>query len=552
MTDETPVLASEPPFVWPSLSVLAGEADYGFPVPFQKVLESASAVRGVASAVDHRGAEWLETILCERPDLKALVILAVFGGCPTRRHDLEGLLDLEARTEGRVQFRVLPMAVDAGAPANCLVAMPADGTAPVFLFGPTPNFSIDGADRTQVNLGFTAEAALSDQWRRWFDWTWLQAAQLTEVTANIPALTPATGTPEAAAQWEAYCADCANSKQPAAATVDPKTGEVQSGTKADGSEDPTPTTILELPKLDSLADRIARLFGAGRQVTIAYSSAVRPLDAPVNPRIFGQESKHQNGAVIQRQSFRISVFSDEELKRINAFRKGTQTIIEKLGLPLEIGLYWLPNKIIPIFEKEIKAKNEEAKKAFEDLIGGSAEDYVKAKIEEIKKDVTTVYRRFRGKGEVPPSALTEIVDDLTFRIERALGEQFVTPVTFSEVRFPLPKESDSQAPWAQAAKLVLALARFPRKALARPKAFSGLQTSRSEILEAMNIEDDAIIKTEPGRKRENRALGEKILLERIVDANMADHDRCEAGFMVIDGRSSADIDHFIAERESGQ
>ena len=68
----------------------------------------------------------------------------------------------------------------------------------------------------------------------------------------------------------------------------------------------------------------------------------------------------------------------------------------------------------------------------------------------------------------------------------------------------------------------------------------------------MNIEDDAIIKMEPGRNRENRARGEEKLLERIVDANMADRDRCEAGFMVIDGRSSADIDHFIAEMESGQ
>jgi hypothetical protein len=546
------VLATAPPFVWPCVPVLLGEADYALPVPFQPTLENAATVLGVASAVDHCGGEWLETVLGERPSLNALVILAVFAGCPTRRRDLEGLIDLQARAKGGVQFRVLPMAMDVGAPANCLVAMPSDGAAPVFLVGPTPNFGIDGADRTQVNLAFAAEAALFDQWRRWFDWTWLQAAPLTDVTADIPALVPATGTPEAAAQWRAYCAICGESEQPAAPAIDPETGEVQPAKKADGSEDPPPTTVAGLSKLDKLADRVARLFSAGRQVTIAYSSAIRPLDAPVSPRVFGQEAEHRDGTVVQRQSFRISVFSEEELKQINDYRRGSQTIIEKLGLPLEKGLYWLPNKVIPIFEKEIKVKNEEAQKALAKLVGGNAENFVTNKIAKIRQDLAVVYRRLGGNGDVPASALTELVDDLTLRIEHAFGEQFVAPVTFSEVHFSLPKESSSQAPWAQAKKLILALARFPREVLARPKALSGLQTPRPEILTAMNVEDDAILKVANGRQREDRARAETQILDRITGAKITDRDSCEAGFMLIDGRSSIDIDRFIAEKESAR
>jgi hypothetical protein len=68
-------------------------------------------------------------------------------------------------------------------------------------------------------------------------------------------------------------------------------------------------------------------------VTIAYSSSVRPLDAPVNPATLGQQSEYRDGSIVQRQSFRVSVFDDAELREINEFRRGSQTVIEKLGLP---------------------------------------------------------------------------------------------------------------------------------------------------------------------------------------------------------------------------
>ena len=65
--------------------------------------------------------------------------------------------------------------------------------------------------------------------------------------------------------------------------------------------------------------------------------------------------------VVQRQSFRVSAFTEEELKKIEGYRKGTQAIIKKLCLPLEKGLYWIPDQMHSIFDKEVEAKNEEAK-----------------------------------------------------------------------------------------------------------------------------------------------------------------------------------------------
>ena len=545
-----------PPFIWPSAARQAHDESAH---TLQHALKDATTILGIASAVDCRGVKWLQEFLGQSSDPQVRVVLAVFGGCPTRSDDLLRLLDLQAQEENdRIQFRILPMAGGPGAPANCLVAVPAEDYPPVFLFGPTPNFGIDSADRTQVNMCFEAEPLLCYQWQEWFDIIWPQAAPLTEATADIPALVPATGTPDAAAEWQTYCDLCAQIVEPrdgGRPATDPETGEVLPGQEGDGSEAPTPITIANRPKPDKLADRVARLFKAGRQFTIDHSSAVRPLHVPVNPRLLGQKAQTRDGTVVQRQSFTVSAFSEGELKQINDYRQATRTIAEKLGLPLAQGVYWLPRQAVKIFESEQEAANEEAKKALDELVGNTADSFVNSKLDSIQSDLQKVYQRLGGQGEVSQSALREVIDDLKRRISHALEGPLVAQVTYSAIQFlPPQEESDGQAPWAQAEKLILALARFPRKVLAHPKrSLSGLITQESEILTAMDVENDAILKELKNRfQAENRARSEEQVLDRISDAEITSRDRCKAGLMLIEGRSRRDIDRFIAEKESGQ
>ena len=470
------------------------------------------------------------------------------------------LLDFQARTESdRVQFRILPMEGGSVAPANCLVTLPAAGTPPIFLVGPTPNFGIDNAERTQVNLCFEAELELFEQWRLWFDAIWLQAAPLTKATVHIPALVAATGTRGAAEEWQTYCDLCAQFVERRDGQIpvnDSEASEVLSGQEDDGSEDPpsTPTTIAELPKFDRLEDRVTRLFRAGQQVTIAHSSAVRPLVVPINPRLLRQEPQIHDGTVVQRQSFSISAFSDNELRTINTFRRASRTILEKLGLPLATGVYWLPNQAIDIFKREWQSRNEEAKKTLNQIVGGNADNFVDGKISSIQDDLNRVYQRLGGAGEVSRSTLTEVVSDIKRRISHAIEGQLATPVTYSEVRFLTQKESNEQAPWAQAEKLVLALARFPRKVIAHPKGtLSGMTTTDVDILTAMDVENDAILRDWEKKRfeSERRARSEEGVLDRISEADIASRDRCEATLMLIDGRSRSDVYSFIAEKESG-
>ena len=535
------------PYVWPSATELMEQVRNSPTIPFDHALENTASIIGIVSGIEERGVTWLEAFLKQKPELVARIILAVYAACPTRSHHLTRLLDLQTQAEGKIIFRILPkISTGAVAPANCLTAVPVDRTAPVFLFGPTPNFGIDGADRTQVNMAFKAEIALFDQWYHWFSVTWEQAAPLTEATADIPTLIPAPGSLKAADLWKEFCDRCAKSKPPM--SVKPETEDGQDGKKPDDLENPIS------PPPDPLVDRMNRLIEKGKQVTIAHSHAVQPVEYPVNPRLLGLKSEYRNGTVIQRQSFRVSAFTNEELKKIEGFRKGTQAIIKKLGLPLEKGLYWMPNQVVSIFENEIEAKNKEARLVLAMLVGGNARSFVESKKNQIKENLTAVSKRLEGGDNVSQDALRKVTDGLSSRIQRILDERLLTPVTPSEVRFDLLEKEGWQAPWAQAEKLMLSLARFPRQAILRPATLLGLQTSQSEILIAMNIADDIILEVEKQDRweAEYRSRSELRTLEWIENTNIEGRDRCEAIFMLIDGKSHFEIHQFIAKRESTQ
>ncbi len=536
------------PYVWPSAAELMGQAYKGPAVPFDHALENTTSILGIVSDIDDRGVIYLEAFLKQRPEIVARIILALYAGCPTRSHHLTRLLDLQAQAAGKIIFRVLPkISIGIGAPANCLAAVPVDKTAPVFLFGSTSNFGIDGADRTQVNMAFKAEMALFDRWYHWFNDTWSQAAPLTETTANIPALIPAPGSEEGAALWKEFCDRCAKSKPPMPVKPEPEDGQ-------DDKEPDDPEVLISIPLPDPLVDRMNRLIEKGKQVTIAQSSMAQPLEIPVSPRLLGLEAEYRDGTVVQRQSFRISVFTNEELKKIEGYRKGTQTIIKKLSLSLEKGLYWMPDQVISIFENEIEAKNEDARQALAMMVGGNARDFVADKKNQIKEDLIKVFERLGGRGYVSLQTLRKVTDDLSSRIQSALDERLLAQVTSSRVQFDLLEKEGWQAPWAQAEKLMLALARFPRQVILGTKALSDLQTSEFEILTAMNIADDIILEKEKEYRwgARDRSRSELEILKRIENANIGGRDRCEAIFMLIDGKSHCEIDEFITKREQTQ
>ena len=548
------------PFAWPIPSDGSESESDRTSVPFAHFAH-ASGIAGIASDIDDRGVAWLEELL-GNSERKALILLAVYAGCPTRCKHLSRLLKLQNRSTQGTEFRILPMAGGTGAPANCLTLVSPDGSNPVCFFGATPNFGIPDPDPTQFNMAFRVDPALEDKLYSWFNSTWARAAPLTEATARIPALVPATGSADASKQWNEYCKKCVKDEQ-----GEPQQGE-ESETPNRGVEDDDsttssaseetgkqpPSTSVGLHRLDRLAERVTHILGKGQQVTVVYGGALKPLDVPINARFFDQDPEERKGTVVRRQTFRIAAFSKEEQKMIDEYRKASRNVINKLGLPFEKGLYWMSDEMVPIFKKELSIIEEKAKADLIEIVGGKADSFVKSKRTQIMEDLEQMYLELVGKGGLPEGRLTEVLDRLEQRIQNALESEIVAPVTFHRITVDLQKTQPHEAPWAQMEKLVLALARFPRRGISKPNTLSGMTTGRNSILDAMNIEDDSILRIRKDSLNDatRRSDWDLDQLERIADSDIEYRDRCKAYFMMIDGKMSSEIQNFVDTKWSQQ
>ena len=547
------------PFVWPIPVDGSESKSDGQGVPFEQLAADARSIAGIVSDIDASGVARLEVLL-RGTKRKALIVLAVYAGCPTRSEHLTRLLEIQNRATEGTEFRILPMVAGTGAPANCLTLVSQDKSNPVCLVGATPNFGIPDPDPTQFNVAFRTDPALEDKWSSWFDSTWARAARLTESTAGIPGLVPATGSADAAGQWNEYCRICSKheheetQQEAEAEALDEDSEGSTTSSESEKTDQQPPSASIGLNRLDRLADRVIRILGRGRQVTVVYGGAVKPLDVPISARFFDQDPEERKGTVVRRQTFRIAAFSKEEQKEIEDYRKASRNVINKLGLPFENGLYWMSDEMVPIFKNELSVIEEQAKAALIALVCGKADTFVASKRTQIKENLEQMYKEVGGTGELPGGRLTDVLDRLERRIQNAVESEIVAPVTFHRITVDLQNTRTHEAPWAQMERLVLALARFPRRVISKPKTLSGITACQKSILDAMNLEDDSILRLKENSLRDATRQSDWDLyqLERIADSDIKERDRCKAYFMIIDGRESSQIQKFVDEKWSQQ
>jgi len=537
------------PYVWPFPVDESESRPSGENVPYEEVTAAARSISGVVSDIDAHGVAWLEELLHE-PKREARIVLALYAGCPTRVEQLTRLLEIQRREASRIEFRVLPVTVATGAPANCLTVIPGDGRNPVCLFGGTPNFGISKYDPTQFNVAFRADLALIDEWYSWFERTRIRGAPLTESTAKIPSLIPATGSAEAAAQWRDYCNVCANEEQEeetqqaesSATPVQNIDASIQTSVSNQTPRQPT-SASSSVSRLVQLVARVTRLLKKGRLVTAVSTGAVGPLDIPVNARFFNQQSEDRDEFVVHRQSFRISAFTEEEQQQIDTYRNHTRTVMNSLGLPFERALRWMPHKMIPLFKKELSALEKEAGALINQFVRSNLKTFIEDRRTQIEECLKRTYKEFGGQGDLPPDKLNEVLDKLEGKIQKALDSGIVTPVSFLDVAIDLQRPQAHEDPWKQVETLILALARFPRKNILRPKVFPKLTTDPALIHDAMNVQDDAIVTlNEADPVQATRiAKRELNLLDRIVNSDIETPYRCMVYLMIIAGKSDTEI-----------
>jgi hypothetical protein len=531
VTDEP--LRPVPPFVWPEPRVIEGVREYA-DLPLTDLARGSRGLFGTVSGPTSRGIAVLRAWLDANPRLTANLIVAVYPACTTRAADLTALRDLAARTPDRLNARVFPCDGVRARPANVLCFLARDADTVHVATGPTEDLGIDPRP-AEVNFVYQSDPPLVECFRRYFDWLWAQSRPVSAVgVVDIPDLTIPPGTTEGTLLWSRY-RDAWIESDPSGelAAVDPENGAVRvSGQRGDPLT--SPTEALGLAALDDLADAVARLYQKGSLVSIDKLSRVPPLNAPLNPGLFGLSTLIQRGAVTRRLSLHVSIIDETTIKEIDKRRQGIRSLLNWFSFPLGDSMRWIPDEARPLFESELGRVNSEGQKLLRDLLRNDVKTFVSTRMSALTADLNAMYQELGGVGDVTPEILGRVAETLTRRLERASAGNLLPDVTYSRIGFSASR-NDWASPWGQAYSLLAAIGAFPRKALSDGFFLRGLRVPEDDVLRVMDVADDTLPDQTATGSLRDRCRVELELLDRISDASIGARDRCVFAWRIIRG-----------------
>ena len=408
-------------------------------------------------------------------------MISIHPTCRTSESDLQDLIRLVERHGDRAAFKVFPEASLLDRSSNLLCLCGADGSSAVSV-GPTENMGFASASPSQANLASVVTAATFEACRKWFDYLWGIAGILRpDVASSMPNLVLPDGDVEAARQWEDYRRRCLGNEsdieQPLRAAIDPESGEVVLFDQNDEPV-PSPTEAIGVPKLDQLADSVARVCELGALVSVDKLSRIPPLEAPVKPEWFGVESFLHTGMVRAQTSIKVAPFDEATLKKIDRLRRVSGELLPSASFALADGVRWMPKLAIPLFEAALTEANSEAKKLLGATVGDDVDAFLMSQRERIRTDAQRMYESYHPGGKIPDSAVANILEELRSRLEKTKADKLIPRVAYSPVAFNPSQKSEWSSPWGQAFALLKGIAEFPREAMTNRFFWRGIRTKR--------------------------------------------------------------------------
>lgn len=533
---KTEPIEPQMPFVWPEPRVSAGVGCYTSDLPFESAVRSAETVFGIVSAIDSRAINWMEGFLADREDSKLRLVVSIHPTCRTTETDLQELLRLMERHGERAGFKVFPERSLEDRSSNLFCLHGADGSLAVST-GPTENLGYAPASASHANVAMQVTAGAFEACRKWFDYLWAMAGPLRpEVAATMPRLVLPEGDLEASRLWDEFRMQCLNQsateQEPVRVEVDPESGEVilidEHGEPID-----SPTEEIGVPKLDHLAEGVARVFDLGALVSIDKLSRIPPLEAPVKPEWFGVDSFRQTGMVRAQTSIKVAPFDEKTLKKIDRLRRVSGELLPRYSFSLADGVRWIPRAAISLFEAALTAANDDAKKILGATVGDSVEEFLLSQRDRIRADAQRMYEAYHPSGKIPESAVGNILDELKARLDRTRADKIIPRVAYSPVAFNPSQSSEWSSPWGQAFALLKGIAEFPRQAMTDRFFWQGIRTDEDALIKAMDVADDYLVKEYGGRKAKQQAETDLELIKQLEDASGDAQDKCRALWALI-------------------
>lgn len=536
------------PFVWPEPRVSAGVGCYASDLPFDSAVRSAETVFGVVSAIDSRAINWMEGFLADQADSKLRLVVSIHPTCRTTEADLQELLRLVERHVDRAGFKVFPERSLEHRSSNLLCLHGPDGSLAIST-GPTENLGYAPASASHANVAMQVTAGAFEACRKWFDYLWGIAGPLRpEIAATMPRLVLPEGDLEASRLWDAFRKQCLDQsvaeQEPVRVEVDPESGEVvlidEYGEPID-----SPTEEIGVPKLDHLAEGVARVFEFGALVSIDKLSRIPPLEAPVKPEWFGVDSFRQTGMVRAQTSIKVAPFDETTLKKIDRLRRVSGELLPRYSFSLADGVRWIPRRAIPLFEAALTAANDDAKKLLGATVGDSVEEFLLSQRDRIRADAQRMYEVYHPGGRIPDNAVGNILEELKIRLDKTRGDKIIPRVAYSPVAFNPSQSSEWSSPWGQAFALLKGIAEFPRQAMTDRFFWQGIRTDEDALIKAMDVAGDYLVKEYGGRKAKQQAEIDLDLIKQLEDASGDAQDKCRALWALITTGKSEDADALI-------
>jgi hypothetical protein len=502
-------------------------------------------------ALTSRGVRILDEWLDGNVTLKVSIIAVVYPTCAARQSDLDDLRAIVVRHADRLTVRILPLeqVTDRSINALCFSARGSDSVT--IAVGLTENLGLDPWGLGGLNFAFQADPPLLEAFRCHFDWLWGNACDIHLPRATeIPELVLPKGSEEAAQTWLSYLNEVRGIQAHDDATNSVAEVAMELGNDAPSTSDSpvsqSPTEQLGIRALDPLAEFVAGLYTKGSLVSVDKLSKIPPLDAPLDPNLFGDASELRSGSVTRKVSMRVSVIDEKTLKAIETCRQALRMLLTKFTFGLADNMRWMPNTARNLFEAELTRVNDEGLKLISDLLKGDVDSFLSAKREKLVADLNGIYSQLGRPGHVTPDVVGKVVESLKARLTKAQSSDFMPKLTYSSISFS-SAEGAFASPWGQAYSLLSDIAAFPRKAHTDSFFFRGLKTPRVDLLAAMDLASDVILRDSKSFELEERSKAELDLLATIENAPIESKARCKLVRQIIEGVPASSIERDLAE-----
>jgi len=544
------------PFVWPDRQVFTEPNIYEHHPPFGDLALGATWLFGVVPALTARGVSILVDWLDRNAALKISIIVVVYPACAVSQSDLADLQTLAHHHPDRFSARILALEQVTDRSINALCLSSIDSDAVHMVVGTSEDLGLDPWKDGHFNLAFQANPSLVEAFRCHFDWLWGRSGDVFLAGAiNIPELVLPSGTVEAAAAWQAYRDELQSDE----AHEGMSDGNVQAvldlgeaiPAPSEEDEPQSPTERLGIKALDPLAKFVGELYGKGSLVSIDKLTRIPPLDAPVDPSIFGDASELRSGSAVRTVNMRVSVIDKKTLKEIDKCRLAQRTLLTKLSFGLADNMRWMPDAARKLFEAALSGANDEGLKLVKDLLEGDVDAFLAGQREKLEIDLNGIYSQLGRSGHVTFDAIEKVVASLRVRLTKAQSSNFMPKISYSPISLSFAENAFS-SPWGQAFSLLSDIAVFPRKAHAEKFFFNGIKIPKKDLLEAMNVADDALLREPITWETEDRCKAEIGLLSKIEDAPIEPNDRCDLVWKIIQGTAITTVEAELEELKKKQ